>query len=209
MSTNPTTSADRDSRCALLALALMTSSCAGVDAEARETETDAGTEDVAAQASDLQFCIPWREVCNGIDDDCNGIIDDNIPHAGFCGSDVGECTPGILACSFGRFVCTGRGPRSERCDRRDNDCDGVVDEGVRNRCGQCGPNPRERCDYQDNDCDGAVDEGINLNTDNFNCGACNQRCAVEEFCDNGRCELDPAYFVCDKNHHDWPRCEPH
>ncbi|MBI2895353.1 MAG: N-acetylmuramoyl-L-alanine amidase [Deltaproteobacteria bacterium] len=59
-----------------------------------------------------------------------------------------------------RFVrdgcrCT---PVAETCDGQDNDCDGEVDEGVKNRCGGCGPEPAETCNCADDDCDGQIDE---------------------------------------------------
>ena len=41
----------------------------------------------------------------------------------------------------------------------DDDCDGKVDEGVKNDCGACGPvNVQELCNNKDDDCDGQVDE---------------------------------------------------
>ncbi len=64
----------------------------------------------------------------------------------------------------------------ERCNGRDDDCDGEVDEGVRNRCGECGPEPEEVCDGADNDCDGEIDEGVRNR-----CGECGPE--PEEVCD--------------------------
>ena len=58
-------------------------------------------------------------------------------------------------------------PPEERCDGEDNDCDLRVDEGTLNACGQCGALPEEECDSVDNDCDGFTDEGL-LNA----CGLC-------------------------------------
>jgi len=44
------------------------------------------------------------------------------------------------------------------CDGLDNDCDGRVDEGLLNACGECGPTPAEVCNLIDDDCDGAIDD---------------------------------------------------
>ena len=52
------------------------------------------------------------------------------------------------------------GNRQEACDLLDNDCDGEVDEGLLNGCGQCGEiTPTEICNGRDDDCDGLTDNG--------------------------------------------------
>jgi hypothetical protein len=125
---------------------------------------------------------PVEELCNMLDDDCDGVVDDGLSVGAPCGTDVGECVPGTLVCRDGMIVCEGGlGPLPEACNALDDDCDGAVDEmlplgaecgmsegacrpgriecvGGRELCVGEAPRNREACDCEDNDCDGTVDE---------------------------------------------------
>jgi hypothetical protein len=73
------------------------------------------------------------EVCNGIDDNCNGQVDDSCPALGQpCdGADDDACANGTVVCDgLGGCACdeTGLG-NTEVCNGNDDDCDGEVDEG--------------------------------------------------------------------------------
>src|SRR5262249_51344368 len=77
--------------------------------------------------------------CDGIDNDCNGILDDHQPNKGQACNDgnLGECqNAGFYGCNAvdlnGPAVCdnsvhTGVAAKPESCDGKDNDCDGVID----------------------------------------------------------------------------------
>ena len=79
---------------------------------------------------------------------------------------VGICHAGVAMCGQDKTFgpCQGEKlPETEVCDGLDNNCDGEVDEGLLNACGQCEAQQSplvELCSNGiDDDCDGQVDEG--------------------------------------------------
>ena len=123
-----------------------------------------------------QTTQPSTEACNGLDDDCDGAVDNGDPGGGLtCNTGhPGICAAGTTACSAGSVVCTQNSqPSPEACNGLDDDCDGAVDGFVTTcgvgecfRHGTCtagidnctpGASAPEVCDNRDNDCDGLVD----------------------------------------------------
>ena len=100
-------------------------------------------------------CVPnamtSTEVCNGLDDDCDGTADEGDPGGGVvCATGLqGICSPGITHCLNGAVTCVGNAmPTMETCNTLDDDCDGMIDEGVPN-CVTCGDGVKaagEACD---------------------------------------------------------------
>jgi len=157
------------------------------------------------------------EVCDGVDNNCNGATDEGvtwtppsgqpgagqpIPKGGACDG-IGECGAGTVVCAASQVATcstnpdgTSPGNTSEVCNGKDDDCDGVLDDGFSwggvavggacdgvGRCGlgvveclaggqaaTCSTNPNgtqsqrldELCNGQDDDCDGATDEGLGV-----------------------------------------------
>ena len=90
------------------------------------------------------------ETCDGVDDDCNGLVDDGfVPFGSTCG--VGEC-----AGNTGTVTCVG-GLEEDSCDPFD------------------GALPDDQCDGLDNDCDGVADDD-QPDSDGDEVGDCTDNC---------------------------------
>jgi hypothetical protein len=162
-------------------------------------------------------CVPSNEVCNGIDDDCDALVDRNDTReivGNFfrydkpqCEKFVGVCAGAYKTVAFCRAAApwgwtpcttsyyTNHAANSgttyqlveSGCDGRDNDCDGLTDEGFTPSSITCGVGACQRngwtacvngqvlpanctpgqpgtevCNGLDDDCDGLTDEDLGV-----------------------------------------------
>jgi hypothetical protein len=188
------------------------------------------------------------ETCNGKDDDCDGLVDDDpVDQGGACGKSANApCTKGTLQCQAGALACVGNVDPApfETCNGVDDDCNGLVDDAPADASGDCEvpaappqgalsackkgtksclgglvvcqgavkavPGAVDGCGVDAN-CDGLLTSQPDLTTDAANCGACGHDCnagAVHASfaCQGGVCAFagcEPGYYDLD---HD-QKCE--
>jgi hypothetical protein len=182
---------------------------------------NASGDDVECDASPNP---PSNELCDGIDNDCNGVIDNGFGEKG------DPCTVGVGACeATGTYTCAADGsdtvcdatpgtPTSEVCGNSiDDNCNGTADENCtcnyKNQTegvcsmgipsgGNCDP-PNDfemdesSCDGLDNDCDGVTDEGCACDFDNTSTGVCSTGAIDDQgFCAAPGTYADPE-MICD------------
>lgn len=120
---------------------------------------------------------PTMEICDGVDNNCNGETDEKNIRS--CGPnfELGACKYGDNVCIDGDMICIGAvREQPEICDGIDNNCNGATDENLFRLCSsKCGDGVEtcsngfwagctatqptsEICDGVDNDCDGEIDE---------------------------------------------------
>jgi hypothetical protein len=73
--------------------------------------------------------LPAAEMCDNMDNDCNGVADNGVSGATCSTGQPGLCSSGTQTCMMGSFTCVPIVlPATEICDAQDNDCDGQTDE---------------------------------------------------------------------------------
>lgn len=131
--------------------------------------------------------LPTDEMCDAVDNDCDGSVDDGLVVSCYTGPagtmGVGVCHAGNQTCSGGAWsACADQAlPSMEACNNLDDDCDTLIDEdisgapcttgksgiceegvtqcaGTSLTCVQSNQPVAEECNGLDDNCNGQVDE---------------------------------------------------
>ncbi len=125
--------------------------------------------------------VALEEMCNGVDDDCNGSIDDFI--APTCTRTVNghTCTGPQRCLATAGLVCAAPEPGIEVCNRQDDDCNGVIDDG-----------------FQDGGVYGRIDH----------CGECQNDCRSIPHATQTKCGPPCVVLACEPGFFPWPIAAP-
>jgi hypothetical protein len=132
------------------------------------------------QPTNVCQCTASPEVCDGVDNDCNGLVDDGTGPAQDCYNRFGAsyaCRAGACTCtSLCGGVCTDLTSDAQNCGACGVSCFGAP-QVVSGACsgGACHV---QQCTTGWGDCNGLYSDGCeaDLATDNNNCGACGNQC---------------------------------
>ena len=107
----------------------------GIDGGADAGHDAAALRDAASDASlSLDACVTTAEICDGVDNDCNGRADDNQPCimgvSTNCATSCGSTGTGVCSSTCALPTGTSCTAPTETCNGNDDDCDAIADEGL-------------------------------------------------------------------------------